>query len=86
MRDIIDAIPNGANIVLSITKTDVTDGKDGELFVWKASNSSTIHKTHIVLRTTSQASQTLVNMLYIGYVRYDTSLPCQWYKPSLVDE
>jgi hypothetical protein len=85
MKDIVDAIPYGANAVLSILEGQVTDGKGGELFVWKASNKNTIHKTHIVLRSTGQSTDSLVNQFFIGYVRYDASLPCQWYKLSLVD-
>lgn len=89
MQDIVNAIPYGASIVLSITTTDVIDGRDGEVFIWKPSMYSVLHKAQIILRSTPRAATTLINGYYIGYLKSDdpsvslSTYTCQWYKPTL---
>ena len=83
MREIVDAIPYGSNIVISTSQAEVTDGRDGDLYIFKSASENTVHKTHIVVRQTTQTAPSLIGLLFFGYLRFDSSLPCQWYRVDM---
>lgn len=89
MEDIVNTMPWGGRMALSITPEEVTDGVGGDVYIFKAPSGGTKHKTHIVARVTARADTSLVGKLLFGYLKMDDSndnnspLTCEWYKPTL---
>ena len=82
VRQIVNALPSGCCVVISLSGGLVSDANyTGELYIRKASGSTVMHKTDLVIRTNASATTSLDGHYLIGMLPGTGNTV--WYKPTL---
>lgn len=84
IRQIVEALPYGASVVISISTGNVSDlNTTGELYIRTAASSSVLHKTDLVFRSNTASATSLDGRYLIGMLPGTGS--AKWYKPTITE-